>query len=165
MDNNALTHYGVLGMKWGVRRSQAELDRAAGRKSDKAEKSRQRKIAAGKTIMKASAKTRALARAVVNETLFNKELQAEFRKEQAFKRELAAAKKEAATLAKEKAKTERIRNALIAADKEVARLESETRRATGRDERAKKVLEQLLNDYGSQRVEIARQLSNLDKKK
>jgi len=30
--DEALEHYGVKGMKWGVRRSQAQLDRAAGRK-------------------------------------------------------------------------------------------------------------------------------------
>lgn len=31
MNSNELKHYGVLGMKWGVRRTQAELDAAAGR--------------------------------------------------------------------------------------------------------------------------------------
>ena len=34
---NELNHWGILGMKWGVRRSQAELDRIAGRKSAEAE--------------------------------------------------------------------------------------------------------------------------------
>lgn len=35
-----LVHYGILGMKWGVRRSQAELDRIAGRKPGKPRPSR-----------------------------------------------------------------------------------------------------------------------------
>ena len=33
MEEQALVHYGVLGMKWGVRRSKAELARARGKKT------------------------------------------------------------------------------------------------------------------------------------
>lgn len=36
MSDAVLQHYGVKGMKWGVRRSQAQLDRKAGRKPSKA---------------------------------------------------------------------------------------------------------------------------------
>lgn len=36
MDRNELTHYGILGMKWGVRRTEAQLARARG--STKSEK-------------------------------------------------------------------------------------------------------------------------------
>ena len=37
-----LQHYGVKGMKWGVRRSQAQLDRAAGRKTARANNKKRR---------------------------------------------------------------------------------------------------------------------------
>lgn len=33
MDNNSLVHYGVLGMRWGVRRTPAQLARARGERS------------------------------------------------------------------------------------------------------------------------------------
>lgn len=33
MDQNMLMHYGILGMKWGVRRTEAQLARARGGKS------------------------------------------------------------------------------------------------------------------------------------
>ena len=38
MEPDSFKHYGVKGMKWGVRRSQAQLDAAAKRRSDKNEK-------------------------------------------------------------------------------------------------------------------------------
>lgn len=33
MEEQALAHYGILGMKWGVRRSEAELARARGKRT------------------------------------------------------------------------------------------------------------------------------------
>lgn len=45
--NEYLCHYGVKGMRWGVRRTKAQLDRAAGRRSssDDAKRTRNREIA------------------------------------------------------------------------------------------------------------------------
>lgn len=45
MDNNELRHYGILGMKWGVRRSQAQLARI-GKKAKKQDWSEDAKTAA-----------------------------------------------------------------------------------------------------------------------
>ena len=41
-DRDFLQHYGVKGMKWGVRRSQAQLDRNAGRQPTRRERRRSR---------------------------------------------------------------------------------------------------------------------------
>lgn len=38
MDNNELRHYGILGMKWGVRRTEQQLAKARGRVSELEEK-------------------------------------------------------------------------------------------------------------------------------
>jgi hypothetical protein len=46
--DEVLEHYGIKGMKWGVRRSQAELDRAAGRKPTRSEKKDAKDLAKGR---------------------------------------------------------------------------------------------------------------------
>lgn len=38
MDNNELMHYGILGMRWGVRRTEAQLAKARGKVSELEEK-------------------------------------------------------------------------------------------------------------------------------
>lgn len=38
MNNQTLVHYGILGMKWGVRRSEAQLARARGSKKSESKK-------------------------------------------------------------------------------------------------------------------------------
>lgn len=44
----AISHYGVPGMKWGVRRSEAQLDAAAKRRSDRQAKRSKKKAKASK---------------------------------------------------------------------------------------------------------------------
>lgn len=51
--NNELRHYGILGMKWGVRRSEDQLARARGKSDKEADKSK-------KNEMKTASKNRRL---------------------------------------------------------------------------------------------------------
>lgn len=54
--DNQLAHYGILGMKWGVRRSQAQLERAKGNVD-----STYRMVNEAKNINKAISNTRTVA--------------------------------------------------------------------------------------------------------
>ena len=55
MENNTLKHHGILGMRWGIRRSKKQLNKLAGRKSpeeeteEEREASKQRAINSGDT--------------------------------------------------------------------------------------------------------------------
>ncbi|MBQ8237921.1 MAG: hypothetical protein IJZ39_07235 [Oscillospiraceae bacterium] len=58
--NDSLKHYGVKGMRWGVRRTQAQLDRAAGRTSEE-QKAHNRDIAKKVAVATGAALTVAAA--------------------------------------------------------------------------------------------------------
>lgn len=58
--NDSLKHYGVKGMRWGVRRTQAQLDRAAGRTSEE-QKAHNREIAKKVAVATGAALTVAAA--------------------------------------------------------------------------------------------------------
>lgn len=57
-DSSSLTHYGIKGMKWGVRRSPEELARAAGRKISGSNAKAKLKSAASKLRSKKSSRPR-----------------------------------------------------------------------------------------------------------
>ena len=81
-----LAHYGVLGMKWGVRRTQAQLDRAAGRTTKRqarkdakaAKKAPKVNVSSGSVSSdaRATAESLAIARSQGTQALSNEQLQA-----------------------------------------------------------------------------------------
>jgi hypothetical protein len=90
MTDKELQHYGILGMKWGVRRSQAQLDRAGGRtKKRRAEAHEDSKTA--KALKKR--KLRTLSNAEIRK--LNERLQLERQYRELTKRKAAVGKKTA----------------------------------------------------------------------
>lgn len=134
VDDNYLTHHGVKGMKWGVRRSQSELDRAAGRKTSKKKKSKGKKDDSSKSksngstsdgiVQKAKSKVQkkvsevkksreAKRAAAVVRKAEHKKLVAEAKAKQKTERAIAKEKAKAdRAIAKEEAKTDRLKDRL-----------------------------------------------------
>lgn len=68
-----LSHYGVKGMKWGVRRSQAQLDRAAGRTTSRKQERRNASVAKQTAKMKKQAASYKMKRGSREELLKERE--------------------------------------------------------------------------------------------
>lgn len=75
MENNELVHYGILGMKWGVRRTPEQLARARG-SSKKTDSQSTKKKTSSKTAKKSSSKSTEAEKKKTTSEMTDEELRA-----------------------------------------------------------------------------------------